>query len=400
MKILIDAFGGDNAPEEIVNASLLALYKHKNLKITLVGKSEIIQDFLHGKKYDQSRLNIVDAREVITCEESPVDAIRTKKDSTIVRGIELLKDKPDEYSGFVSAGSTGALLSASVLKLGRIKGVVRPALAPLLPTAKGTPVMLIDAGANMDVKPVNLVQFALMGHTYMNKVLGISKPRVALLNVGTEEAKGNELTKATLPLLKQLPINFVGNMEARDFLSGNYDVVVADGFDGNVLLKSTEGACKILLKEIKGAMLGSLSGKIGALFLKKSLKKVIKKFDYEGLGGSVLLGAKGVVIKGHGSSKAREFLSAIEHLIAMGDSNVNKTIEEAIAEVDMEHLEQKAEIDAHLNAKVAESKKEPANEVASEPNGPELEGELSAEILKQPDEGSVEKIVDKDGEAK
>jgi len=396
MKIIIDAFGGDNAPEEVVNASLLALYKYKKLKITLVGKSEVIQDSLHGKKYDQSRLDIVDAREVITCEESPVDAIRTKKDSSIVRGIELLKSKPDEYSGFVSAGSTGALLSATVLKLGRIKGVIRPALSPLLPTAKGTPVMLIDAGANVDVKPINLVQFALMGHAYMSKVLGISKPRVALLNVGTEDSKGNELTKASLPLLKQLPINFVGNMEARDFLSGNYDVVVADGFVGNVLLKATEGACKILFKEIKSAMLGSFRGKIGALFLKKPLKKVVKKFDYEGLGGSVLLGAKGVVIKGHGSSKAREFLSAIEHLIAMGECDINKTIEEAIAEVDMERLEQKAMIDAQLTAKVEESKKEPSKEVAVEPNGPELEGDLAKEIAVQPKEGAVDKIIDED----
>jgi len=389
MKIIIDAFGGDNAPAEVINASLLALYKYKNLKITLVGKSEIIQDNLKGKKYDQSRLDIVDAREVITCDESPVDAIRNKKDSSIVRAIELLKEKPDEYIGFVSAGSTGALLSGAVLKLGRIKGVVRPALAPLLPTAKGTPVMLIDAGANMDVKPINLVQFALMGSAYMHKVLGISKPRVALLNVGTEDLKGNELTKETLPLLKQLPINFVGNMEARDFLSGNYDVVVADGFSGNVLLKSTEGACKILLKELKNAMLGSLRGKIGALFLKKSLKQVVKKFDYEGLGGSVLLGAKGVVVKGHGSSKAREFLSAIEHLIAMGESDVNKTIEKVISEVDIERLEEKAEIDAQLVAKVKDSKKEENSDIAVEPNSPELVEEMAEEIAQQPSEIEV-----------
>ena len=191
------------------------MYNHRDLKITLVGKSEVIQDNLINKKYDQARLDIVDAREVIGPDEHPVEAIRTKKDSSIVRGIELLKSKPDEYIGFVSAGSTGALLSAAVLKLGRLKGISRPALAPLLPTAKGTPVLLIDAGANMDVKPINVVQFALMGSAYMSEVFGVSKPRVGLLNVGTEDSKGNILAKESFPLLKQLPVNFVGNMEAR-----------------------------------------------------------------------------------------------------------------------------------------------------------------------------------------
>lgn len=394
MKIIVDAFGGDNAPEEIVNASLLALYNHRDLKITLVGKSEVIQDNLINKKYDQARLDIVDAREVIGPDEHPVEAIRTKKDSSIVRGIELLKSKPDEYIGFVSAGSTGALLSAAVLKLGRLKGISRPALAPLLPTAKGTPVLLIDAGANMDVKPINLVQFALMGSAYMSEVFGVSKPRVGLLNVGTEDSKGNILAKESFPLLKQLPVNFVGNMEARYLLSGDYDVVVADGFDGNVLLKSTEGACKILLKEIKAAMLGSLSGKIGALFLKKSLKRVAKKFDYEGLSAAVLLGVKGLVVKGHGSCKAREFLSTIEHLITMGGSNINKTIEATTKDIDLEHLMKKAEVEADLN--IGKGSPEERAEKLAEHKNMQFENAIKEKIFSK-EESSEERGKVEDG---
>lgn len=376
MKIIVDAFGGDNAPQEIVNASLLAMYKHKDLKITLVGKAEVIQDNLQGKKYDQARLDIVDAREVISCDEAPVDAIRTKKDSSIVKGIELLKQKPDEYAGFISAGSTGALLSAAVLKLGRIKGVVRPALSPLLPTEKGTPVMLVDAGANMDVKPVNLVQFAIMGNTYMKKVMGVKKPRIALLSVGTENTKGNELVKETLPLLKHLDINFVGNMEARDVLSGKYDVVVADGFSGNVLLKATEGACKLMLRQIKSAMLGSFRGKIGALFLKKPLKKVLKTFDYEAFGGSVFLGTKGIVVKAHGSSKTREFLYTIQQLMEIAKNDINKDIEQAISQLSMERLEEKAKMGAEIEVSKKKNSEELSCEVQTEPNTKKTEMEL------------------------
>ena len=355
MKILVDAFGGDNAPQEIINASLLALFKHKDLKITLVGKAEVIQDNLVGKKYDQARLDILDAREVIGCDEAPVEAIRTKKDSSIVRAIEELKAKPDEYSAFISAGSTGALLSAAVLKLGRIKGINRPVLAPVLPTAKGTPAILVDSGANMDAKPINLVQFAMLGHVYMNKVLGIQKPRVALLNVGVEEAKGNELTKEVFPLLKELPINFVGNMEARDFLSGDYDIVVADGFSGNVLLKSTEGALKMLMGEIKQTIMSSFWSKIGGLFIKKSMKELKKKFDYEGFGGSVLLGTKGVVIKAHGSTKTKGFLAAIEQAMVVGQSNILNVIETEFEKLsNLERLQEKAENDKQITENVKE----------------------------------------------
>lgn len=353
MKILVDAFGGDNAPEEIVNASLLALFKHKDLKITLVGKAEIIQDNLIGKKYDQARLDIIDAREVISCDEAPVEAIRTKKDSSIVRAIEELKAKPDEYSAFISAGSTGALLSAAVLKLGRIKGVNRPVLAPVLPTAKGTPTILVDSGANMDAKPMNLVQFAMLAHVYMQSVLGIKRPRVALLNVGVEEAKGNELTKEVFPLLKRLPINFVGNMEAREFLSGDYDIIVADGFSGNVLLKSTEGALKMLMGEIKNTIMSGFWSKIGGLFIKGKMKDLKKKFDYEGFGGSVLLGTKGIVIKAHGSTKAKGFLAAIEQAMVIGQSNILAVFEKEFEKMaSMEHLQEKADTEKQISESV------------------------------------------------
>lgn len=332
MKIILDTFGGDYAPDEIIKASLLALYKHKKLHLTLVGRQDIIQKELVGKKFDPERLEIINATEVITNEESPVEAIRRKKDSSIVKAVEAFK-ADDSFCAFISAGSTGALLTASVLKLGRIKGVARPALSPLLPTAKGGQVMLIDCGANVDAKPINLQQFALMGSVYMQQVFGIEKPRVALLSVGVEDEKGNELVKESLPLLRSLPINFVGNMEARDLLTGDYDVVVSDGFAGNVLLKSTEGAFKTAFREMKNATKSSFLAKIGALFMKKSLKKMMKKFDYQSSGGSPLLGVKGLVIKAHGSSKAREFLATIDQAIALSEKNINELIEKGLAEV-------------------------------------------------------------------
>ena len=392
MKIIVDAFGGDNAPSEIINASLLALYKHKTLKITLVGKADVIQDHLQGKKYDHARLDIFDARQVIGTDEAPVEAIRTKKDSSIVRAIELLKEKPDEYSAVISAGSTGALLSAAVLKLGRIKGVIRPALTPLLPTAKGTPVMLADAGANMDIKPINILQFAIMANTYMTNVLGIKRPRIALLNVGVEDVKGNEFARECFPLLKQMPINFVGNMEARDFLSGDYDIVLAEGFSGNVLLKSTEGACKMLMKELKNVLMSSFRGKIGGLLIKKPLKQLLKRFDYEGLGGSVLLGTKGLVIKAHGSSKAKQFLSVIDQALEVGNASINKEIEKEIAKLSIERLEQKAQTSSQIeNGKKQEQlEKEKQKEVQTEPNTKEFEEELKKETLSQAKEGCID----------
>ncbi len=338
MKIIIDAFGGDNAPTEVVKATLLALFSDKDLEIVLVGKEEEIKAELKGKGYDEKRLQIVNATEIIDCNEAPVEAIRTKKDSSLVVAIEKLK-QDNQIVGLISAGSTGALLSGAVLKIGRIKGVNRPALAPILPTQTGGSVMLTDCGANMDCKPINLAQFALMGSLYMEKIMGIQNPKVALLNVGVEDAKGNELVKQALPLLKKLPINFVGNMEACDLLSGKYDVVVSDGFSGNVLLKGTEGAIKILMKLVKGSIKSSFTSKIGGLLIKKPLKNTLKKFDQSKLGGSPFLGVKQLVVKAHGSSKAAEFYSTIQQLKKLASSNINQTIEQELEKIDFTEFE-------------------------------------------------------------
>ncbi len=341
MKVLVDAYGGDNAPQEIVNGALLALYKYPDLQITLVGKEEPLKDMLAQKSYDKSRLTIINASEVIDCDDAPVNAIRTKKDSSIVVALDNLKT--GEYAGLVSAGSTGAVLSGAVLKLGRLNNVSRPALAPLLPTKNGGRVMLIDSGANMDCKPINLCHFALMGSTFMKTMFGIETPRVALLSVGTEETKGNQLVLDTFNQLKGLDINFVGNMEARDALSGQYDVIVADGFAGNVLLKGMEGALKNMMGVVKDALTSSLKTKIGALLIKKSLKTELKKYDYEQYGGAPLLGTKYLVFKSHGSSKAKQILASIEQIVEYTQKDLLNKIQQTMQNVVITEEQQKTD---------------------------------------------------------
>lgn len=320
MNIIVDGFGGDNAPGEVINGVLLALYTYRDLHITLVGKEDVLSELLSTKSYDKERLTIVNATEVIDCNKAPVEAIRTKKDSSIVVCLNLLKT--GEYAGMVSAGSTGAVLSGAVLKLGRIPNVTRPALAPMLPTLTGGKVLLIDCGANMDSRPINLCHYAVMGSEFMRSVEGIENPRVALLSVGVEDAKGNQLVLETFPMMKELPINFVGNMEARDALSGNYDVIVTDGFAGNVLLKSVEGAVSGLMKIVKGALMTNLKTKIGGALIKKSLKQTLKRYDYEAYGGSPLLGTKQLVVKSHGSSNAVQILASIEQIIRFANNDL------------------------------------------------------------------------------
>ena len=337
MKILVDAYGGDNAPQEIINGALLALYKYPELKITLVGKEDELNNILSEKSFDKNRLSIIPASEVIDCDDAPVNAIRTKKDSSIVVALDNLKT--NEYDGLVSAGSTGAVLSGAVLKLGRLNNVSRPALAPLLPTKNGGRVLLIDGGANMDCKPINLCHFALMGSTFMQTMYGIETPRVALLSVGTEDAKGNQLVLETFPMLKELNINFVGNMEARDALSGQYDVIVTDGYGGNVLLKGIEGALKNLMNVLKDALTSSLKTKIGALLIKKSLKKELKKYDYEQYGGAPLLGTKQFVYKAHGSAKAKQILASIEQVVEFSQKGLLQKLKDT-----MQQFEQKEEV--------------------------------------------------------
>lgn len=308
MKIIVDAMGGDHAPAEIIKGCVEAVNEY-NMGLTLVGREEIIRNGLQSLKAPLEYFEIVDAREIIEPHESPVSAIKGKKDSSMVKGFEMLRGDPS--SVFISAGSTGALMAGGLLKVGRIKGIGRPALAPLIPTTK-KPVLLIDAGANAECKPENLVQFAIMGSVYMEKVLGRESPTVGLVNIGTEEGKGNELTKATYALLKkQKNINFFGNVEARDIPAGIVDIIVCDGFTGNVILKLTEGLASSLFGMMKEEFTKGFVPKMGALLLKPSLKGMKDSMDYAEHGGAPLLGINGGIIKAHGSSDARAVKNAI-----------------------------------------------------------------------------------------
>ena len=301
--VLLDAFGGDNSPNEIIYGAIDALRAKDGFKIALVGDEDKISQILSSfSGVDYSRIEIINAKEVITCEEEPVKAIMRKKDSTFNVGFKALKER-EEVKAFISAGSSGAYLVGATLKLGRIDGVDRPALAPILPTViDNKKVVLLDAGANADCKPINLCQFAVMGSEFV-KALGVDKPKVALLSNGTEE-KGNALNHEVYVLLKNNTlIDFIGNVEAREILQGKADVVVADGFSGNVALKSLEGAVKSFTSLLKKEMLSSLKGKIAGLLLKKTFKKLYSKMDYNQNGGAILLGVKKAVIKIHGSSK-------------------------------------------------------------------------------------------------
>lgn len=330
MKIGLDVFGGDNAPYQILKGAYAALEAEKNLNLVLYGKADIIEADAKNSSVDMSRVEIVDAPDVISNDESPTMAVKTKKESSLVKGMTDVQARED-IDAFVTAGSTGAVLTAGIFKIGRIKGILRPALAPILPTIKGGNVCLIDCGANMDCKPEYLEQFAIMGSLYMQTVYGTEKPRVALLSVGVEDHKGNELTKAAFELLKQADINFVGNMEARDALSGDYDVLVTDGFAGNVLLKSTEGTAKMVMKLLKSSIKAHLSAKIGALFMKGAFNDLKAEMDYNSKGGAPLLGLNKVVVKSHGSSDAVSIKASILQAAAMAEGKLTEKIGNGIA---------------------------------------------------------------------
>ena len=307
--VAVDAMGGDNAPVEIVKGAVLAVTENPKVTVKLVGIEGVINEELKKYEYDKERLIVVSASEVIETGEPPVNAIRKKKDSSIVVALNLVKNH--EADAFVSAGSTGAVLVGGQLILGKIKGVERAPLAPLLPTEKGIS-LLIDCGANVDARSSHLVQFAKMGSIYMENVLGVKNPKVALLNIGAEEEKGNSLVKETYPLLKECSdINFIGNIEARYVPRGDADVIVTDAFAGNVVLKLYEGLAMTLLKKIKGAFMSSLKTKIGALLIKKSLKKTLASFSTEAHGGAPLLGLNGLVVKTHGSANEIEVKNSI-----------------------------------------------------------------------------------------
>lgn len=328
--VAVDAMGGDNAPGEIIKGVIDALSRSSDINVKLVGSESVIKDELMKYKYNPQQLDIVNATEVIENTESPVIAIRTKKDSSIVVGMKLVKD--NQADAFVSAGNSGALLVGGQVIIGRVKGVERAPLAPLIPTSKG-PALLIDCGANVDARPSHLLQFARMGSIYMENVVGVKNPRVAIVNIGAEEEKGNALVKETFPLLKQMKgINFIGSIEARDIPDGYADVVVCEAFVGNVILKMFEGTGNLFLKIIKEALMSSLSSKIGALLIKKPLKNAIKKFMADEHGGAPLLGLNGLIVKTHGNSKSREISNSILQCATFSRQQISEKIRKSLSE--------------------------------------------------------------------
>ena len=329
MKIVVDAFGGDYAPYEIVAGAVKALQNNQDLKLVLVGDKDKITEILQSLVFVSDRLEIVHAPDVVTMDDVPTVAIRTKKTSSIVVAYDYLKQNEDAVA-LVSAGSTGATLTGAVLKLGRVKGISRPALAPILPTVNDGKVMLLDCGANAECKAENLLDFAIMGNEYM-KAMGVKKPRIALLNIGTEEEKGSEMIKEAHQLLKNAKLNFVGNIEARDVIRGNVDVVVSDGFSGNICLKTIEGTAEILFGEIKAITKQSLKTKIGALLLKKNLYGLKNKYDHKKVGGAPLLGVSKIVLKCHGNSKADSLCATIEQAYTLGKNKLIEKVSKAVS---------------------------------------------------------------------
>lgn len=328
VNVAVDAMGGDNAPAEIVKGAVDAVNEAKNLRVYLVGKESLIQNELSKYSYDVERIEVVNATEVIEMAEPPVMAIRRKKDSSIVRAMNLVKD--GICDAYVSAGSTGATLVGGQVIVGRIRGIERPPLAPLIPTEKGVS-LLIDCGANVDARASHLVQFAKMGSIYMENIMGIENPRVAIVNIGAEEEKGNALVKETFPLLKNCPdINFIGSIEARDIPAGEADVIVCEAFVGNVILKLYEGTAKMLLKKVKAGLMSTLRSKIGGILIKPALKKAMKEFDTKEYGGAPLLGLKGLVVKTHGSSTAKEIKNTIIQCIAFKENHINEKIKDML----------------------------------------------------------------------
>ncbi len=330
MKIAIDVYGGDHAPQAVVDGIAAALETYDDIDLVLCGDEAKIKTMLSERNVNTARVTIKHAPDVIGTNEHPVEAIRQKKQSSLVAALDLVAS--GEADCLVSAGNTGALLAGATLYVRRLPGVMRPALAPLLPTRNGF-TLLLDAGANVDCKPSWLQQYAVMGSVYMQKVMGLEKPRVALLNNGVEEQKGNELTKQTYPLLQKSPIHFMGNCEARDLLSGEYDVIVCDGFVGNMVLKCTEGVAMEMMFQLKTELMSGLRTKIGGMLSKSAFKRVKKKLDYTEHGGAPFLGVRGGIIKAHGSSNAKAFAAAIRQARTYVANNVTEEIGRTIAQM-------------------------------------------------------------------
>lgn len=329
IKIAVDAMGGDNAPVEIVKGAIEAVNERKDIVISLVGQEDVVKKELEKYNYNKEQIEVVHASEVIETGEPPVNAIRKKKDSSLVVGMNMVKK--GEADGIVSAGSSGAILVGGQVIVGRLKGVERPPLAPLIPTKDGV-ALLIDCGANVDARPSHLVQFAKMGSIYMENVVGIKNPRVAIVNIGAEEEKGNALVKETFPLLKECKdINFIGSIEAREIPRGGADVIVCEAFVGNVILKLYEGVGLTMMSMLKQGLMSSLRAKIGAVLIKPALKTTLKAFDANQYGGAPLLGLKGLVVKTHGSSKSTEVKNSIIQCISFKEQAINEKISECLA---------------------------------------------------------------------
>jgi len=325
MKLAIDGMGGDNAPQSIVEGALQALDDFNDIEILLYGREEAMKPYLK----EHPRLTVIHCEEVVEGEDDPARAVRRKKDSSMTRMLEAVADGTADAC--LSAGNTGALMAGGLFKVGRIDGVQRPALATTLPTVDGKGFLMLDLGANADAKPEHMLQYAIMGDIYAKKVRGYAAPRVGLLNIGTEEKKGNELTKAVFELLKETDMNFEGNVEARELLNGVADVIVTDGFTGNMVLKTIEGTAGALFAMLKEAFTSSTKSKIGYVLAKDGLKGLKTKMDYTEYGGAALFGLKAPVIKAHGSSNARAIYSAIKQARTMVEHDVCATIQQTIA---------------------------------------------------------------------
>ena len=331
MKIILDGMGGDNAPEAIVEGAVLASREIEH-QILIIGQEEKIRAELDNHRYDPDKISVINATEIISNDEAPVRAVRSKKDSSIVRGINMVKHGEGDI--FISAGSTGALLAGGLFILGRIQGIDRPALASIYPIIGGIPSLLVDAGANADCKPNNLLEFGMMGSIYMEKVLGREQPRVGLVNIGAEAAKGSTLTKAAYDLLEQSHLNFTGNVEAREVPKGACDVIVTDGFTGNILLKLTEGLAWNILQVIKQRFTDGVKAKLGAALLLDKIKGLKKEYDYSEYGGAPILGVRGPIVKMHGSSNANAVKNTILKGIPYVSEHVVDKIQNSVLEIE------------------------------------------------------------------